>query len=110
MEKHELTQYYKAANLFVLPTREDIWGLVINEAMSFGLPVITTNKCNAGLELLDEDCGLIIDNVENPVLYSNAINSIINGSLKFSSEHIIKKINDYTIESMAKRVFDIIKL
>ena len=29
--KEELKKYYKAADLFVLPTREDIWGLVINE-------------------------------------------------------------------------------
>ena len=53
MSKSDLSEYYKAADLFVLPTREDIWGLVINEAMSFGLPVITTDKCVAGVEMID---------------------------------------------------------
>lgn len=33
--KDQLKQYYKAADLFVLPTREDIWGLVVNEAMAY---------------------------------------------------------------------------
>ena len=52
-KKEELIEYYKAANAFVLPTREDIWGLVINEALTYGLPVITTDNCLAGLELIE---------------------------------------------------------
>ena len=51
-KKEVLYKYYKAADLFILPTREDIWGLVINEAMAHGLPVITTKKCVAGMELV----------------------------------------------------------
>ena len=46
--KEQLEDYYRAADLFVLPTREDIWGLVVAEAMAYGLGVITTNRCNAG--------------------------------------------------------------
>ncbi|MEN3009352.1 glycosyltransferase, partial [Pseudothermotoga sp.] len=53
--KQELKKYYMAADLFVLPTREDIWGLVINEAMACGLPLITTNRCIAGLELIKNE-------------------------------------------------------
>ena len=47
----DLAQYYIASDIYVLPTREDIWGLVINEAMAYGLPIITTDNCLAGLEL-----------------------------------------------------------
>lgn len=50
----EISKYYMAADLFVLPTREDIWGLVINEAMAYGLPVISTDRCVAGLELIKQ--------------------------------------------------------
>ena len=51
-----------ASDLFVLPTREDIWGLVINEAMSFGLPIITTRKCIAGTELItDGENGYLLE-------------------------------------------------
>lgn len=54
-----------AADIFVHPTREDIWGLVVNEAMAKGLPVITTDRCVAGLELIkNESVGRIVP-VEN---------------------------------------------
>lgn len=50
-----LKKYYLAADFFVLPTREDIWGLVINEAMANALPVVTTTKCVAGQEMVKDD-------------------------------------------------------
>lgn len=60
--KDELREYYNAADLFVLMTRGDTWGLVINEAMANGIPVITTKRCVAGVELIrDGENGYIID-------------------------------------------------
>ena len=50
LHKEELAEYYAGADVFVLPTRYDIWGLVINEAMAFGLPVLSTDHCVAALE------------------------------------------------------------
>ena len=43
MKTDELNRYYAAADAFILCTREDIWGLVIQEAMSFGLPVLLSD-------------------------------------------------------------------
>lgn len=63
--KTELFKYYKAADVFVLPTREDIWGLVINEAMACGLPVISSDMCLGALELLDFECIVPVDDVNS---------------------------------------------
>lgn len=67
MSKDDVRKYYISADIFVSPTREDIWGLVINEAMAAGLPVITTDQCVAGIELInDGKNGLIVesDNID----------------------------------------------
>ena len=49
-----LPEYYRAADMFLFPTRRDIWGLVLNEAMSAGLPVISSDGAAATLDLIDD--------------------------------------------------------
>ncbi len=41
-QKHDLPRYYAAADVFVFPTLGDPFGMVIGEAMSCGLPVISS--------------------------------------------------------------------
>lgn len=98
--KETLKQYYKAADLFVLPTREDIWGLVINEAMSYGLPVITTNRCVAGITLLDSEC---IVPVEDTITFAEKMNMILgNDELRYNiANKNLQVIQNYTLENMS---------
>lgn len=105
--KEELSEYYKVADLFVLPTREDIWGLVVNEAMSYGLPVITTNKCISGLEMVvDGKIGYIVE-TENVEQLNVAINKAFDLP-ENTREHILSVASEYTIEKMAKRHIEIL--
>ncbi|WP_214821082.1 MULTISPECIES: glycosyltransferase family 4 protein [unclassified Exiguobacterium] len=101
--KDEILNYYRAADVFVLPTREDIWGLVINEAMANGLPVVTTNRCVAGLELVDNyDNGFIVP-VENVNELALRINEVISNDELMSdmAERSLRKAKNYTVENMA---------
>ena len=107
--KEKLKQYYMMSDIFVLATREDIWGLVINEAMANGLPIITTDKCIAGLELIENKINGFIVETDNYNEIANKINELINNPIlrkKVSLENL-KKIKDYTIESMAKQHIEI---
>lgn len=63
MGKEELEKYYKSADVFALATREDIWGLVVNEALQYGLPTVSTKRCLAALKLLPRDCVIPIEDV-----------------------------------------------
>jgi len=45
-------RYYFASDVFILPTYNDPWGLVINEAMACGLPIVTTRNSGASLDLI----------------------------------------------------------
>lgn len=42
-----MPEFYAAADLMVFPSEGDIWGLVVNEALSMGVPVICTNRIGA---------------------------------------------------------------
>jgi glycosyltransferase involved in cell wall biosynthesis len=62
LNQEELAGWYKRANAFVLPSRQDTWGLVINEAVQQGCPVIISTYAGAADELiLHKDSGLIVD-------------------------------------------------
>lgn len=102
--KEILNKYYEMSDLFVLPTRNDIWGLVINEAMAFGLPIITTDKCVAGLELVKNNENGFIVPVEDNGELSNKINAILNNEQIRANMSInnLLKIRKYTIENMAE--------
>lgn len=97
-----LRKYYRAAECMAFPTREDIWGLVINEALANGLPVVSSDKCIAALELV-RDAGYIVPSDEVDALYL-AIQKVINNIQlqEEMSENARKRAKDYTIENMAR--------
>lgn len=100
----DLRNYFEAADAFVLPTREDIWGLVINEALANGLPVVTTDKCIAGMELVrDNYNGFIVkhDNVQD---LREGIIRLMNAEEHWEEygNHALEVMRGYTIEKMAE--------
>jgi len=83
VEIDEMPKFYGIADLFVLPSRQDIWGLVLNEAMACGLPVITTKKVGASVDLVREGINGWIVAEENPAELYEAIKKIVvNSSLR----------------------------
>ena len=109
LNKDELANYYLASDLFAFPTREDIWGLVINEAMAKGLPVITTDKCVAGLELIENNINGFIVPIEDADALCSKIKLITeNIDLREKmQENTLEKISQYTIENMTNRHLEI---
>ena len=108
--KEEMKKYYQAADLMVLSTREDIWGLVINEAMAQGLPVVTTNRSLAGLTLVKNGENGYIVPVEDIKATKEAIEKILDGgSAAEFGRKSLEKISNYTIEQMAAEHRDIFK-
>ncbi len=44
---------YNSCDCFVLPTLHDGWGVVLNEAASAGMPIISTTECGAAWHLIE---------------------------------------------------------
>lgn len=58
--QQSLPGLYAACDLFVLPSQGDAWGLVVNEVMAAGLPVIVTDEVGAAPDLVEgQGTGLI---------------------------------------------------
>ena len=108
-DSESLKKYYASADIFVLPTREDIWGLVINEAMSFGLPIITTNNCLAGLELIENNEGGYIIDTDNVEQIYESVNKLAQNERlrKKITKNNLEKSKEYTIDDMVEKNIEI---
>ncbi len=76
----DLIKLYSAVDIFALPTLEDIWGFVINEALACGLPVVTTCASQAAQEMIHSgENGYIVKEADSEQLY-NALKNLIQDS------------------------------
>ena len=108
----ELIDIYHNSSVFILPSTSEQWGLVINEALCSGLPVIARKEVGAIYDLmLNKNTGFIIDNwfeLENSMLelynnpdlieeYSNNAVTLMKEqwNYKLYEHNLLKAINIY---------------
>lgn len=61
LQQAALEEAYASARLFLFPSRGDVWGIVVNEALQSGAAVIASPHSGAARELLAaQDCGVVL--------------------------------------------------
>jgi glycosyltransferase involved in cell wall biosynthesis len=58
---HKMASCYREADVFVFPTMDDVWGLVLIEAMTFGKPVICSRYAGAREMVAHKENGFVVD-------------------------------------------------
>jgi glycosyltransferase involved in cell wall biosynthesis len=53
LDRDDLPPWYAAADAFVLPSRSEPWGMVLNEAAAAGLPIVATTAVGAAYDLVE---------------------------------------------------------
>lgn len=76
MYGQEKEQMFNQADVFVFPTNEDCFPLVLLEAMSYHLPIITTNEGAIPDEVIDGENGLIVEQ-KNPRSVADCIEKLL---------------------------------
>jgi glycosyltransferase involved in cell wall biosynthesis len=80
----DLPVFYGLASAFVHYSKTEQWGLVINEAMSSGLPVIVSKNCGAAEMVRDGLNGLVVD-PENTADLADAMYKVLSLSPEMQS-------------------------
>lgn len=108
LEQKYMPAVYKACDAFLLPTRYEIFGMVLLEAMYYGVPVFTTY--NGGSSTLINECnGVIIDNLDVNEWSEEIVRVLTDKSrCREIGEHAHKTISEkYTWDALADRFLDV---
>jgi glycosyltransferase involved in cell wall biosynthesis len=95
--------YFSNADVFVFPTLEDTWGMVVLEAMAFGKPILCSKWAGASEILVDKENGYIFD-PHCPETLAEAMKTLIDDSNLISSmgQKSQQLISEHTPEAAAK--------
>jgi len=88
--RHQLLEYYQAADLFILPSRKEGFGLALAEAASCGVPVIST-KSGGPEQIINASVGKIIE-PDNPNILGRTMINIIKNLSPYHQDKMHKDI------------------
>ena len=63
VEYNKLPEIYTLSDALILPSKEEVWGLVVNEALACGIPVLVSKFAGCSTDLIDKDNGEIIEEI-----------------------------------------------
>lgn len=111
LQKKDLEEEYKKCTVLLLPTRQECWGLVVNEAASFGTPIVSTWGSGAAVEFLSGSYPQYLAQPGNAV----SLLKCIRLCLKSDKSEYVSFLQDfsklYSIENSVKahmRAFEIV--
>ena len=107
LDKKKLYKEYQNCLCLLLTSKRECWGLVVNEAASFGCPIIATYGSGAAIEFLcDEFTKYLSNNVQD--IY-NLVNGLVdNDGLKKYKKYLIEKSKNYSIEKSVEAYMEVI--
>jgi len=106
VNQSDLGKYFKSADVFVLPSNFDTWGLVVNEAMHFGLPCIVSDMVGSRRDLIKTgETGLIFRHDSSEELASCMRYFLErDGASRIMGENAHRCIQNYTVSTTAKGI------
>ena len=83
VEREDLAALYARADALVFPTHSDPWGLVVNEAMACGLPIIATSVAGCVADLIEDNWnGRVVPDRDVEALSAAMVSLVLDGELR----------------------------
>ena len=110
VENRRIAEYYSKAKIFLFPTKNDTWGVVTNEAMAAGLPVITCEDAGVAHDLVIHDQTGYVLPVEKDTWAEKAISILTDRALyERLSANAYQHVQQYNSQNAAKGFIDAIQ-
>jgi glycosyltransferase involved in cell wall biosynthesis len=110
LQQDELLPYFAHANCFIHASIQEQWGLVVNEAMAAGLPVLVSNHCGCFEDLIIEGVNGFGFDPENSQQLTDLMIKVSSGNVDLEKmaqaalEHIQKFSPDYFAQGLMQSV------
>lgn len=103
VEVGDMPSIYALADIFVLPSVEETWGLVVNEAMACGLPVVVTDRAGSSVDLVqDGENGYVVPPSNSASIADCCLRVLTDPSLlEYMSSRSQARIDQFTPERAA---------
>ena len=102
----EIPALMAAADLFVLPSFYDSFGIVLVEAMACGVPVVAT-RCGGPEDIVEEGMGVLVA-VGDAEALARGILAMLDGYGDFDREEIRRRVAErYDYRGVAKRIYGV---
>lgn len=110
LEQKHMKAVYEISDIFLLPTRYEIFGMVLLEAMFFGLPTITTYNGGSST-LMTKDNGVIIPELDSELWCEKIVDLICSQDQywRLSTEAHKTIVNHYTWDVLADKFLEVYK-
>jgi len=111
INQSEISKYYTIADVFILASSiGETWGLVVNEAMNFALPVISSDMPGSAHDLVINNQNGFIYKTGNIKELQEHITFVIqnNEFRKKAKEYSFNKVKEYSYEVMIENILKII--
>ncbi len=110
LDYDQLGAYFQKADVFVLPTLEDTWGMVILEAMLFGKPVLCSKWAGAAEMIVDGKNGYVFD-PHQPEKLAELMHWFMNNlnAISLMGETSKQIIGNYTPDSVSKSLAEVVR-
>jgi glycosyltransferase involved in cell wall biosynthesis len=105
-QPEQLASYYDLAESLVFPTHTDPWGLVVNEAMACGLPVIASSAAGCVADLVTDNWNGRVVSAGDPQQLASAMEEIANNAVLRSQmgQRSRERIQNYSPEACASGI------
>jgi len=104
----ELPAWYSAADVFVLPSDNEPWGLAVNEALSVGTPTVTSDRTGSAFDLIEEGVTGAVFPVGNIDALANAIEGVLKAPASMR-KNAMKKMGSWNIEQTVAGIYESLK-
>ena len=102
VEIEELSQIYTISDSLIIVSESEPWGMIVNEAMCFGLPILASYTVGASADLVDEKSGIVVEEYNDcDILYKNMLKI---KDIQWDCNYIQKKVLNWNNEIGIKRI------